>query len=301
MIQNILVAAAALATPLLLASMGGLINRLGGIVNIGLEGMILVGAFVGGAASAAFESWPLALLAAAGAGAVTGLLFSLSVTRLGANEIIAGLGLNILVAGVVGYVLKSVMDVSGTWRPEGLVRLPELRLPLIDAIPFLGPVVSGKDPVTYFAWILVPVTALLLYRARWGLRLRATGSAEDAARSLGLKPLRIRDASTVVAGALSGLAGAHLSLGLVGLFNEGMVAGRGFIALAAFYFGRSRPWPTAAGAVIFAVFDAAQLRLQGQGLAPELVQMLPYLVVVAVLVATGIRASRNRSRRLVVP
>jgi general nucleoside transport system permease protein len=301
MIQNILVAAVTLATPLLLASMGGLLNRLGGIVNIGLEAMILVGAFVGVAASAAAGSWSLALAAAAGAGGVCGLLFSWSVTRLGANEIIAGLGLNILVAGVIGYLLKSVMDVSGTWQPEGLVRLPELRLPLVDALPVLGPIVSGKDPVTYFSWILIPLTAFVVYRSRWGLRLRAAGAAEDASRSLGLKPLRTRDVSTVLAGALSGLAGAQLSLGLVGLFNDGMVAGRGFIALAAFYFGRSRPWPTAAGAVLFAIFDAAQLRLQGQGVSPELVQMLPYLVVVAVLTATAIRASRGRSRRLVLP
>jgi ABC-type uncharacterized transport system permease subunit len=275
MIQNILIAAATLATPLLLASLGGLLNRLGGIVNIGLEGMILVGAFVGAAASAATGSWALALLVAAGAGGVTGLLFSWSVTRLGANEIIAGPGLNILVAGVIGYVLRSVMEVSGTWRPEGLVRLPELSVPLVDAIPILGSIISGKDPVTYLSWALVPVTAFVLYRSRWGLRLRAAGSAEDASRSLGLKPLRTRDVSTVV-------------------------AGRGFIALAAFYFGRSRPWPTAAGALLFALFDAAQLRLQGQGVSPELVQMLPYLVVVAVLTATAIRASRARSRRLVV-
>ena len=301
MIQNILVAAVTLATPLLLASMGGLLNRLGGIVNIGLEGMILVGAFVGVAASAATGSWSLALAAAAGAGGASGLLFSWSVTRLGANEIIAGLGLNILIAGVIGYLLKSVMDVSGTWQPEGLVRLPELRLPLVDALPVLGPIVSGKDPVTYLSWILVPLTAFVIYRSRWGLRLRAAGAAEDASRSLGLKPLRTRDVSTVLAGALSGLAGAELSLGLVGLFNDGMVAGRGFIALAAFYFGRSRPWPTAAGAVLFAAFDAAQLRLQGQGVSPELVQMLPYLVVVVVLTATAIRASRGRSRRLVLP
>jgi general nucleoside transport system permease protein len=174
-------------------------------------------------------------------------------------------------------------------------------LPLVDALPVLGPIVSGKDPVTYLSWILVPLTAFVIYRSRWGLRLRAAGAAEDASRSLGLKPLRTRDVSTVLAGALSGLAGAQLSLGLVGLFNDGMVAGRGFIALAAFYFGRSRPWPTAAGAVLFAAFDAAQLRLQGQGVSPELVQMLPYLVVVVVLTATAIRASRGRSRRLVLP
>jgi ABC-type uncharacterized transport system permease subunit len=299
-IRAVLAAAALQATPLLLAAMGGLVNRLGGIVNIGLEGMMLVGALVAVVVSAATGSWLAGVAAAGAAGLVTGVLLSLPITRLGANEIIAGLGLNILVAGVVGYVLKSVLGTSGTLRPDGLVTLPRIELPGLAAVPVLGDVLSGKDPVTWAAWALVPVLAVLLARTRWGLRLRATGAGEEVARSLGLPVARIRDASSAVAGALAGVAGAHLSLGLVGLFNLNMVAGRGFIALAAFYFGRARPWPTAAGALLFALFDAAQIRMQRQGVPAELVQMLPYLVVVAVLTAAALRswprAARGRAR-----
>ena len=298
-IDATLSAATLLATPLLLAAMGGLVNRLGGIVNIGLEAKMLTGAFVAALVSGATGSWVLGLLAAAAAGGVVGLLFSWSVTRLGANEILAGLGLNILAAGLVGYVLAAVLDTSGTLRPEGLQRIPRFSFGPLGEVPVLGAVLGDTDPLTWFAWALVPVTALVLRRTRFGLRLRATGAAESAAANLGLATRAIRDTSTVVAGILAGLGGAHLSLGLVGLFNEGMVAGRGFIALAAFYFGRNRPWPTAGACVLFALFDAAQIRLQGQGVPPQLVSTLPYLVVIAVLAAAGIRASRRRTRRLV--
>lgn len=301
MIDAVLAAATLLTTPLLLTALGGLVNRLGGIVNIGLEAVMLVGALVAVAVSAATGSWASGLAAAMLAGLVVGLLFSWSVTRLGANEILAGLGLNILVAGVVGYLLTSLLGSSGTFRPEGVARLPRLTVPGLAEVPWLGAVLSGKDPLTYLAWALVPTTAFALSRTRCGLRLRATGAAEGAARTLGLQTLRIRDASTAVAGVLAALGGAHLSLGLVGLFNEGMVAGRGFIALAAFYFGRSRPWPTALACLLFALFDAAQIRLQGQGVPAQLVQSLPYVVVVGVLALTGVGAARTRTRTAVIP
>ena len=299
MIEGVLGSAVLLTTPILLAAMGGLINRLGGIINIGLEGKMVVGALAGALVSAAAGSWLLGLVAAAAAGAFVGLLFSWAITRLGANMIIAGLGLNILILGLVGYWQVQAYGTAGSLRPEGLERMPRIVIPLVADIPYLGAVVSGKDPLTWLAWLLVPVIVVLLARTRWGLRVRASGAGEDAARSIGLPVLRIRDASTVVAGALAGLGGAHLSLALVGLFNRGMTAGRGFIALAAFYFGRNHPWPTAAACLLFAVFDALQVRLQGYGVPVQLVQTLPYVMVIVVLAVAGYRDSRTRTRRLV--
>jgi simple sugar transport system permease protein len=298
-IERILASAALLTTPLLLAALGGLLNRRGGLVNIGLEGKMLVGALVAALASAATGSWVLGLAAAAAAGAIVGLLFSWSVTRLRANEIIAGFGLNIFVAGVIGYVLSRLFDSSSSLRLEDMARLPRLHLPLVEDVPLLGAVVSGRDALTWLAWALVPVTAWVLYRTRWGLHLRATGAAPTAALAIGLRVLRIRDSSTVIAGALAALGGAHLTLGVVGLFNRNMIAGRGFIAFAAFYFGRAKPLPTAFACLLFAVFDAAQVRLQGQDVPSELVQTLPYLVVIAVLAFTGIRATRAKSSQAV--
>lgn len=296
MIDDLLTSSLLLWTPIALAAIGGMINRCGGIVNIGLEGQMLAGAFVGAVVSGAAGNWFVGVVAAAAIGAVLGLLMSLTITRLGANEIIAGLGFNIVVAGLIGYLLRGVLNVSGTLRVKGLDRLPQLRIPVVADVPVVGALVSGKDPLFWSAVALVPIVALLLRRTAAGLRLRATGFAEDAARSLGLPTMRLRDMSTVIAGLLAGIGGAHLSLGQVGLFNDQMVSGRGFIALAAFYFGRSRPWPTAAACLLFAVFDAVQVRLQTEGVPAQLVQTLPYLVVVVVLAATGIRSARTRTR-----
>jgi len=294
-IDDFLAAAILMTTPILLAALGGLINRIGGLVNLGLESMMLAGALVAVEASAATGSAGLGTLAAALAGAALGLAMSLVVTRLKANEIIVGLGFTVAVAGFVRFLLKSLYGVSGTYNPPGVVMLPRLDLPWLDGIPVVGAIVSKQDPLTWLAWALVPVSAFVLRQTRWGLRLRATGAAEATVRSVGLSPFSIRDASTVFAGGLAGLAGAYLSIGVVGLFNEGITGGRGFIALAAFYFGRASPFRTALGALLFGAFDAAQIRLQGRGVPAELVQTLPYVIVIVVL--TGLGLAERRAER----
>lgn len=296
-IDDVIASALPLTTPLVLAAMGGLINRTGGIVNIGLEGQMLVGALAAVPAGAAAGAWLPGVAAGAMAGALVGLLMSLVITRLRANEIIVGLGFNIVIAALIGYILRVVRGGSGSLQMPGPVPLPTLTIPWVHDVPVLGALLSGKDPLFWCAVALVPFTALALRQTRWGLRLRATGAAEDSTRSLGLPTMRIRDTSTVLAGLLAGIAGAQLSLGQLGAFNEDMTAGRGYLALAAFYFGRSRPWPTAAACLIFGFFDAAQIRLQTHDVPAQLVQTIPYLVVVAVLAATGVRAARTRTRR----
>jgi simple sugar transport system permease protein len=297
-IDAFLHAAMLMTTPILLAAIGGLVNRIGGLVNIGLESMMLAGALVAVIASSDTGSPALATFAALIVGAVLGLAMSLVVTRLMANEIIVGLGFSVAAAGVVRFLLKSVYGISGTYNPSGVVMLPRIDILGVQSIPVVGAIVSGLDPLTWLAWALVPGTAWFLTKTRAGLRLRATGAAEATVLAVGLKPLSIRDASTVFAGALAGLAGAQLSIGVVGLFNEGITGGRGFIALAAFYFGRTSPWRTASGALLFGVFDAAQIRLQGHGVPAELVQTLPYVIVIAVLTGLGLadrRAERART------
>ena len=298
MIDNIIHAALIMTTPVLLAALGGLINRTGGLVNIGLDSMMLVGALVGVILAAGHGSWAVALLGAGFAGASLGLLMSLTITRLDANEIIVGLGFNIVAAGLVRFFLKSAYDTSGTLSLPDVTRLPRWNIPVIADIPVLGAIFSGHDILTWLAWILVPLTVWFLARTRAGLRLRAAGAGPKAARALGLDPLFTRDASTVFAGFMSGLAGAYLSIGVVGIFNEGITAGRGFIALAAFYFGRNRPVMTAIGALLFGFFDAFQIRLQGRGVPAELVQTLPYVMVIVILTIIAISARKSRGARL---
>jgi general nucleoside transport system permease protein len=285
-----------LSTPLVLAAMGGLINFRGGIVNIGLEAKMLAGAFV-----AVLVSWKtgdpwLATAAAAGAGGLVAVPFTLLITRLRANEIIVGLGFNVLVAGLIGYILPVVFGVYGALNPTNLAGLPRISIPGVDGVPGLGEVVSDKTILTYLAIAVVPAVAWTLRRTTWGIRLRAAGENPDAARAAAIRPLAWRDASTVVAGVLCGLAGAQLSIGIVSLFTIGMTAGRGFIALAAFYFGAARPWPTAAAAFLFGLVDAIQVRLPGSEIPPQVVEMLPYLAVVVALTALGIARAREERR-----
>jgi simple sugar transport system permease protein len=297
MIDNLIHAAILMTTPVLLAALGGLINRTGGIVNIGLDSSMLTGALVGLILAANQGSWVMALVGAGLAGAVMGLAMSLVITRLDANEIIVGLGFNIVAAGLVRFFLKSNYEVAGTLRLPDVTRLPRWDIPVIEDIPVLGAIFSGHDILTWSAWILVPVTVWFLKRTRGGLRLRAAGAGPKAARALGLDPLFTRDASTVFAGFMSALAGAYLSIGVVGVFNEGITAGRGFIALAAFYFGRNRPVMTSVGALLFGFFDAFQIRLQGRGIPAELVQMLPYAMVIVILTLIAISARKARGAR----
>jgi len=294
---GILAAAAPATTAILLAAMGGAINLQAGIVNIGLDGLMLAGAFVAVLVAAQSGSSGLGVLAAAIAAGVIGWLFSLTITRLDANQIIAGLGLNLAIVGLIGYLLPIEFGVQGTYLPAGLKGLPSLRIPVVDALPGIGPILSGHDPLTYLSWLSVPIAAFVLCRTTWGIALRATGADEEAARAAGIPTRRWRDLSTVAAGVFAGLAGAQLSLGVVTLFNKNMTGGRGFIALAAFYFGGGRPWPTAAAAALFGVFEAAAAQFGSTGLAPQLVQMLPYLVVVIALALVGWRRAWAGQRR----
>lgn len=293
----ILAAAAPASTAILLAAMGGLLNRQGGIVNIGLEANMLMGAFLAVVVTAATGNPVAGVIAAGLGGGLVGLLFSWTITRLGAHEIIAGLGLNLLMVGLFGYLLPVVFNVAGTLIPQSLVGLPVIHVPLLDGLPVIGPILSGHDPLTYLSWLSVPLVSFFLYRTTAGMALRATGANEEAARAAGIPTLRVRDLSTVAAGVFAGVAGAQLSLGIVTLFNKNMTGGRGFIALAAFYFGDARPSLTALAAFIFGISQSASFRLQSSGLPPQVVQMLPYLVVVVSLSFVALRRGVQGRRR----
>ena len=295
-VDQVLSASIILTTPILLAAMGGLINRHAGIVNIALEAKILAGAFVAVIVSSLTGSWLIAVLTAAASGAFIGLLFSLAITRMRADMIVAGLGLNFLVAGLIGFVLSWAFNSSGTLRMPDVQLLPKILPDPVAAVPVVGSMLAGLEPITLFAWLSVLVLPFVLSDTRFGLRLRATGNALRVAHAMGLAPKRMQDISTMIAGAYSGLGGAHLALASIGLFNEGLSAGRGFIALAAFYFGRNRPVATALVCLLFGFLDATQIRMQTAGLPPKLIGTIPYLMVMLALCWAGWRSSKARAR-----
>lgn len=295
--STIIASCALLLVPLLLAAMGGLIHRASGVVNIGLEGAMLTGAFLGTAAGGASGSATVGFIVAAlGAGILTWMM-TLVVTRLNANEIIVGLGFNIAVAGVIGFILKWKLGVSGTWRIHGLNNLPTISDGTLTDIPVIGKLLGVINVVFVLAILSVPATAWMLKQTRFGLRLRAAGDAPEAATSLGVGVRRTREIAGFIAGALGGVGGAHLVFGQVGLFNDQMVAGRGFIALAAFFFGRNRPVPTAIACLLFAFFDALQVSLQSSSAVSQLFTTLPYVIVVVALTVTAYQ-SKLKARKL---
>ncbi len=290
-------AAMRMTTPILYAAMGGLIAEHAGVINIGIEGMMLAGAFVGllGAWIGGSSLWGVVM--AALAGVLLGVLFALLVVHLDANAVVVGLGLNIFVLGVTSYVMQVYFKARGSFTPEGVVALPHWSLGPVRDIPVLGSVLSGHTPVVYGSALAVVFTWVMLYRTRFGLRLRSIGEEPGVARAMGVPVRRIQVGALVICGVLSGIGGAQLSIGDLTRFTENMTNGRGFIALAAYFFGQKQPIMTTVASVIFGFFQSLQIRLQTYGIPPQLVQSLPYLVVVGALGLIAYRKRLNRRRR----
>lgn len=269
-----------LATPLVLASLGGVLSERSGVVNIALEGMMLVGAFFGMLGSMLTGSPWVGVLLGMTAGGLLGLIHALLTQRVRLNHIVSGVALNILALGLTSYILRYVMQsVGGSPSVNGL---PEWRIPLV------GPMLSGQNAVFYLAVLLIVGLNFVLFATPMGLRIRSAGENPEAAQSVGIKVGMVRHLAVTGSGMLGGLAGVYLSLGQLNMFTEGMSGGRGFIALAAVIFGKWTPYGAAGAALFFGFFDALQMRLQGQAIGgvtvpSEFMLMLPYLLTIIAL------------------
>jgi general nucleoside transport system permease protein len=278
------------ATPLIFAAMGGVLSERSGVINIGLEGMMLMGAFFGIFGTDLTGSWVLGLLIGVGAGALFGLIHAFVSITLRADQVVSGTGINFLAVGVTGYFFIYHYGDQGT--PSDIDRVPDVNLPGIENIGFFGDAIGSLDLLTWVALLLVPLLTLFLFRTRGGLRLRSVGEKPRAADSLGLPVLRTRYLAVIASGGLAAAGGAYLSIALVGSFNEQMTAGRGFIALAAVIFGGWRPWGALAGACLFGFSTALAQRLPAFSESTAvLFQALPY-VLTLIVVAGVIGRSR---------
>jgi simple sugar transport system permease protein len=268
-----------IATPLAFAALGGIVSERAGVFAVGLEGMMLAGAFSGVLASHLTGSLGVGLLASALGGAVIGLVVAVATVRYGADQMVTGLAANILALGLTSFLLRGLGA-----RGEA----PVIRVPTLQVVP-LGPVLLRQPPLTYVAVVLGIAIAVLLWRTRAGLTLRAVGENPRAAFAAGADPLRVRAAAVVTCGALAGVGGAVLSLQQVGTFTDAMTNGRGYIALAAIIVGRWMPAGTLAACLVFGAADALQLRVQGFRLpiSSYVIQMMPYAVALAVLAGLG--------------
>lgn len=288
-----------LAIPIYLAALGEIITERGGVLNLGLEGIMLVGALAGfmGAYYGEQGDMPLpaglapwiGILCGILAGAAMGLLMALLAVTLRTDQVIAGITLVILGQGLTTYVYRQQFS-SLTARVTGF---PELPIPYLAEIPLLGPIFFRHDSMTYLSGGLLLVAWLFLYKTGWGLAIRAAGEHPAAAETAGVNVIVVRYSAVVIGAAFAGLGGAVLTVAQLGIFNEGITAGRGWIAVALVIFARWRPSLALGGALLFGIANALQFRIQAlniEAIPYELLLMLPYVLTILVLLRTVRRA-----------
>jgi len=271
------------ATPLILAALGGLLTMHAGILNIGMEGMILIGAFFGVLGSYYFGSALAGILLAVLSGLIIGLIFGVFTIELESDEFIIGIAINIFAGGLTVFLLRSIFGVKGAFSSPKIVPLPDIHLPIIDKIGFLDVILNNHSVFVYISWILVICVYVFLYKTPYGYWIRGAGEHPESLETVGVSPKKMKYISSLLCGIFCGIAGAHLSLGYLTLFTENMSAGKGFIALAAIIFGASNPIKTFGAALLFGFFDALGIRLQGVGIASQFTQMIPYLATIFIL------------------
>ena len=269
------------ATPLTFGALGGLFSERSGVVNIGLEGMMLMGCFWGVVVSQESGSWVIGVLGAMAAGGLLGLVHAVLSIHLRANQVISGTAVNILGLGITSYGTERDLRSGGS---GDVPRIPSV-LHFLEKVPLIGSVIGGLNLMIYLALALVIVSWWFLFRTAWGLRLRAVGEHPRAADTVGIPVFRIRYVAVTLSGVLAGMGGAYLAFGLGSQFSENMTAGRGFIALAALIFGKWKPFGLLAAALLFgfsqALGDALQTILHVNAF---LVFTLPYILTLVALV-----------------
>jgi general nucleoside transport system permease protein len=279
-------------TPLVFAGLGELVAERSGVINLGVEGMMLVGAISAFAITSITGSPLLGITAAALASAALALMFGFLTLTLMANQVAAGLALTIFGVGLSAYLGKSY---SGT----GLSGNAAQAVPMLSDVPILGPLIFSQNPLVYLSWCLVAAVSWFLYRSRLGLMLRAVGESPATAHMLGYPVIPIRYAAILFGGLMAGLAGAFLAVVSARLWLEGMTAGRGWIAVALVVFASWRPGRLVVGAYLFGGVTIAQFFAQGAGMAvpAEVMSALPYLatIIVLVLISSDVAAVRRNA------
>ncbi|MEM8529470.1 MAG: ABC transporter permease [Chloroflexota bacterium] len=275
------------STPIILGALAGIMCERSGIINIGIEGMMLISAFMGFMFSVWTGNLLLAVTGAVLVGGIVGLMHAAMSISLKVDQIISGTVINIMAVGFTGYFYQQGLTTEG--------KLTSIRIPLLADIPIIGPVFFDNPPITYAALGLVIGVHVLLYHTRWGLRTRAIGEHPGAADTVGIRVNRMRYANVIIGGMLAGLAGAFLTLEAVGTFERGMTNGRGFVSLAVMIFGKWTPFGAWGGALLFGFANGLQTQIQflqnqlpdwlawvGQ-IPTQFIGMLPYVLTIVVL------------------
>ncbi len=269
-------------TPLLFAAIGGAFTQQADILNIGLEGMMLIAAFTAIAAGATAKSWIVGVLAAVGAALLISLLYAVMTLLLKADFIVVGIGINMLAAGASVLIMVIMYNSPGATPPTATMELPKW---------------LGQTPLVYLALLSVAVFWFVLYKTPFGVHLRAVGQDLPAATAAGINGVRVKFIAILVCGILCGLGGAQLSMATLGTFTAGMTAGRGFIAVAALTAGRARPVPTLVWALVFGLTEAFADQLNVRGVNSNLANMTPYIITIIALTIAALDLGKRRRLR----
>ena len=286
------------ATPIIFAALCAAITQQANILNVGTEGIMLVGAFTAVAVSYFTGSWVIGVLAAMLAGVVIAMIIGIGHIKYGADNCAIGMGVNMLALAITKFLLNVIFGMNGSFSSPDIDPIPRVELAFLKGVPVLGDIFCNWSIMEWFVIVLIIFLQFLFYKTVWGLRLRAVGQFPEAAKTAGINVNKVKYQAVAFAGVIGGLAGAHLSLGYSTQFVENMTSNRGFMGVAAMYFGGANPVLTSAGCLLFGFADSIGARLQAYGIPSQFVLMMPYIVTIAVLaVSMAVKISATKKRQ----
>lgn len=282
-----------MSTPIALAALGGLYAYRAGVLNVALEGMMLISAFVSVIVSYLTGNTLVAVLMGIISSLLVGVIFSFFGIKMKGNLTIVGLAINTLVAGTCSYLLQVIFGQRGIFSNTNIVGIKPLDIPILRNIPILKDILNNHTPIVYITLVLIFLIHFILYKTKFGIYMRTVGESEEAAQSVGLPVNKIKYSAVLIGSILCGLAGANIALENVSMFVENMTGGRGFIALAAIYSGQGTAVGTYLFSLLFGFVDASQIRLQNLAIPGAFIQMIPYLTIILVLTVIQIIKKRK--------
>ena len=290
-ISGLIGATMRMATPIIFATLGEILSERAGVLNLGIEGIMLMGAMTGFLVTFSSGSIWLGVLAAAGIGMLLGLLMAFLAVYLGLSQHVSGLGITLFATGLAMFIYR--LHFGSPTVPPIIEPFKQISLPILSKIPLIGPGLFTQYSLTYLAWLLVPILSIFLYRTKIGLKIRTVGENPVVADTVGVNVLLVRTLCLVAGGALMGIGGAFLTLAHQNMFLIDVIGGRGWVAIAMVIFGNWDPYKGALGALIFGFLDGLQLRLQGLGIAISfhVFLMIPYLLTIVALISVSRKAS----------
>ena len=290
-ISGLIGATMRMATPIIFATLGEILSERAGVLNLGIEGIMLMGVMTGFLVTFTSGSIWLGVLAGAGVGMLLGLLMAFLAVYLGLSQHVSGLGITLFATGLAMFIYR--LHFGSPTVPPIIQPFKQITIPLLSEIPVIGPGLFTQYSLTYIAWLLIPALSILLYKTKIGLKIRTVGENPVVADTVGVNVLLTRTLCLVAGGALMGIGGAFLTLAHQNMFLIDVIGGRGWVAIAMVIFGNWDPLKGAFGALIFGFLDALQLRLQGLGIAVSfhIFLMIPYLLTIVALISVSRKAS----------